>query len=615
MGESLRQLLVECSSHSEIAQILKQRDPFQLKANEVDQIYRAANRCEANADIKVAFIGNNTLDLFPRYSNAHALRSNLLMDSYVGAYDQYNQELLDPNSGLHAFQADVLFVFLSMRSLSPTIFYSFLSLSESDKEKQANNILAHIDECVRAAKHNTTATICLANFPAPSIFSAETADNTLEVGESEFYSMINHKLSQKYKNDQRVSIFDMAHVINQFGIQRAYDKKMFYLAKMEWSEACVSCISNNIVKYLLAILGRAKKCLVVDLDNTLWGGILGEDGKEGLKIGPGDPLGEAFYDFQHYIISLKQRGVILAICSKNNEADVLSAFEKLEMPISLEDFSAHAINWQPKYEGIQKISKKLNLGLNSLVFIDDSDMECSVTREALPEVEVVQLPKDPADYIDTLSKLNYFEKLYITDEDKQKTKLYKENSKRDEYREDVGDLDSYLKKLETKVCIKIATESELVRLHQLFSKTNQFNLTTKRYSSPELQNFISSSQHVFAYISVEDRFGNLGIVGTYLIEKDAGIARIDSFILSCRAMGRKVETTVMNFVKENIFEMDDINSLSANYLPTEKNIPAEKFYEDQGFEVSSHMPGGGKEYLLKKDGHTIINGPAQLQEH
>ena len=289
---------------------------------------------------------------------------------------------------------------------------------------------------------------------------------------------------------------------------------MRFMAKLAWSEAALPGIAELLSRYLVQLVLPPKKCLVLDLDNTLWGGVLGEEGPDGIRIAEGDPVGEAFRAFQLAIKGVQGRGLLLAACSKNNRADVEEAFRlRPEMPLGLEDFAAVRINWEPKHANIRDIAAELNIGTDSLVFVDDNPAECELVRQMLPEVTTVQLPRDPSSYAGLLLDMPELERLAIVAEDRRKTEQYREQAERDASRQAVaGDMQSYLESLGTVVTHWAATRAELTRVHQLFAKTNQFNLTTKRYKPGEVETFIASPDWHLEVVKAEDRFGDLGII-------------------------------------------------------------------------------------------------------
>jgi FkbH-like protein len=445
------------------------------------------------------------------------------------------------------------------------------------------------------------ATLLIANFPLPSQPAFGIADLNAEYGETEFHLDLNLDLLRRFKGLPRVQVFDAERLASRFGKERLVDRRMYYLAKMEWSPAFLGCVAGELVRHARAAQGRTRKCLVLDLDNTLWGGVVGEDGPAGVKIGPGDPEGEAFLDLQHRLKALQAQGVLLAVCSKNNPGDVHELFEsRPEMPLKLSDFAAVEVSWEPKHEGLKKIAAALNLGTDSLVFMDDNPAETSLIAQMLPEVKTVLLPPDPAEYAAFVERLTDFERTAVLEEDARKTSQYRENRQRQELQAAAGDLATYLASLRTELAIGRARRDDLPRVHQLFTKTNQFNLTTQRYTPAEVERFIGSPICELWVARARDRFGELGTIGAILLKRDGRVVYVDSFLMSCRAMGRGIETALMNHLKHRLLDEPGHLELRGRYLPTAKNKPVETFYEDQGFRLLEHRESGEKLYILRR---------------
>ncbi len=421
---------------------------------------------------------------------------------------------------------------------------------------------------------------------------------------------LNLALLERLAGNPRAYLFDMEGVVSRYGKARAFSSTMYYLARMPWQDGLLPHLADELLRYIQAHQGRTRKCLVLDLDNTLWGGVLGEDGPEGIEIGPGNAMGEAFLAFQRTVAMIKSRGIMLAINSKNNEDEVREAFRlRTDMPLKLEDFSAQRINWQSKHDNLVAIAAELNIGVDSLVFVDDNPVECALVEEMLPDVKVVRLPDDPADYGDALLDLMAFEKLSITDEDRAKTQQYQEQRQRAAHRDTVGDLDGYLASLGTEVRIRPASEATRVRVHQLFSKTNQFNLTTRRYTPADIDRFIADDRFVLRTIDATDRFGALGIIGVYLIDLSRDVPHVDSFVMSCRAIGRGIETAVMNTIKKEFLSDQRHEALSVDFIPTKKNVPARTFCESQGFVRVAETEAGRRSFRLDADQARPIDCP------
>jgi FkbH-like protein len=586
MDSELKKSLRSCDSAKSLRKLLQNVSVVALSPAEVDFIHHIVEKISPECDYTVAYLANHTIDALSRYSKVNCATKGLFVTSYIGAFNQHFQEVLAPESGLIAAKPDLIFLSLLLRELAPQISNGFMSLTFEQRKQEIKRIVKQIQEWSEIAKSNTEANILIANFSRPAYSQAGVADLQQELGEAEFYAELNLALLKTFRNDQRIFIFDMDHTLARYGKHRAYNAKMYHLAKIEWHEAVYPLLAEELWRYIFASKASSKKCLVLDLDNTLWGGIVGEDGVHGIRIGHGDAEGEAYLTFQYAVRSLLERGIILAICSKNNIEDVDEVFnQRSEMVLKKDDFSAIQVNWDYKYLNIQKIAAELNIGIDSMVFVDDNPAECAMVREALPEVSTIHLSGDPSQFAETLMQLSEFERLFISAEDKDKRNQYQQNAKRTQQKYNIGNINDYLKSLGTKVLIKQATKRNLPRIHQLFSKTNQFNVTTIRYSPADIETFLMGNHWDLNIVQVKDKFGDLGIVGLYLVEQKNNIARIDSLVLSCRALGRGIETCIMNNIKQDFLQSGKCSILQGLFSRTAKNKPASTFYTDQGFSL------------------------------
>ena len=572
-----------------------------LPATEYARLARLLAGLDEEPNVRLAYLGNSTLDLLARYVAVQAAGEGLLAAAHTGAYGQYVQEVLEPSGPLAAFRPDLVLLALSLRLLRPEQMARFSSLSAPERVALREEIVAHVVGWAEAALARLPATLLIANFIAPAHPAAGVADARHPYGETEFHLDLNLELLQRFKGEPRVQVLDLDRLAGRFGKDRLVDRRMFYLAKMEYSPAFLPLVAGEVVRQVKAVRGLAKKCLVLDLDNTLWGGVVGEEGAAGVKCGPGDPEGEAYLDFQRRVKDLQSRGVLLALCSKNNPADAHEVFEtRPELPLALADFAAVEISWRPKHEGLQRIAKALNIGLDSLVFLDDNPAEVALVEQLLPEVQAIALPPDPAEYAGLLDRLTCFEKIAVLEEDLRKTAQYRENREREELRESTGDLAGYLSSLSTRIEIREAGRGDLPRAHQLFTKTNQFNLTTIRYPLAELESCMADPARTLGVVAARDRFGDLGTIAAFLLRDEGDALVLDSFLMSCRALGRAIESAVMNHVKDR-FLAGSWQELRASFRPTPKNPPAAGFLEREGFRLAAEGEGGEKLYRLGRD--------------
>jgi FkbH-like protein len=411
----------------------------------------------------------------------------------------------------------------------------------------------------------------------------------------EYYNNSLYDLSKLNKN---VIVFDFEEFLSNYSLDEIVDFKYFFTSRIIINPKLTNSFNVWFFNRIAQIEGRFKKCIILDLDNTLWGGILGEDGIGGIKI-KGDYPGNVYELFQIFLLELSKFGVMLALCSKNNEDDVKEAFiTNRNLILNLDNFVDWEINWNNKAENILKLAERLNIGLDSIVFIDDNPMERELVKQEIPEITVPDFPVHLYQFPFFLRQiLNYFLSFNITSEDLNKTNQYKENRARNIEKYNYSDLDSFIKSLNIELDFSKMDEFNVERLVQLTQKTNQFNLTTKRYSKEELYTLHNNGSKIFA-IHVKDKFGDYGIVGLAIILLDVNlkIAEVDSLLLSCRVLGKGIEHAIMDFIVQDL-KHESVDILKSRYVYTNKNSQVKDFYEQFGFQIYDKIENN-KEYKI-----------------
>jgi len=409
----------------------------------------------------------------------------------------------------------------------------------------------------------------------------------------------NNSLYTLSKQNKNIVVFDFDEFLSNFEIDQIVDFKYYFTSKVIINPKLTNAFNVWFGNRISQIEGRFKKCIVLDLDNTLWGGVLGEDGAAGIKI-KGDYPGNVFELFHFFLIELNNSGVMLALCSKNNEHDVKEVFyTNRNLILKLENFVDWEINWNNKADNILKLAHRLNIGTDSMIFIDDNPMERELVRQKVPGIIVPEFPlhlfQFPA-FLKEISK--YFVTFNITNEDRNKTIQYKENQARNIEQSKHSDIDSFIKSLNIELYISIMDDFNIDRLVQLSQKTNQFNLTTKRYSKEQLTNLEKKGAKIFG-VHVRDKFGDYGIVGLsiVLIDDNLKIAELDTLLLSCRVLGKGIEHAIMDFIIEYL-KNASVEELKSNYLKTNKNSQVNEFYEQFGFQLDNKVDDN-KEYSIK----------------
>jgi FkbH-like protein len=378
-------------------------------------------------------------------------------------------------------------------------------------------------------------------------------------------------------------LFNVASLAANVGNARWHDPVIFNQAKLAFSQDLVPLYTDHICRLLAALRGKNRRCLVLDLDNTLWGGVIGDDGLEGIVLGQGDADGEAFIEIQKAALGLRERGIVLAVCSKNDDAIARQPFrEHPEMLLHEEHIAVFQANWQDKASNIKAIADTLNLGLESLVLLDDNPVERDLVRSYLPEVAVPELPEEPGLYVRTLLSAGYFESLHMSAEDRTRVTDYQANAQRAEVLEQAVDLDSYLETLNMQAELRPFDELGLKRIVQLINKSNQFNLTTLRYTEPEVQQLITDDRYRTWQVRLQDCFSDNGMICTVICERDDDAWKIDTWLMSCRVLGRRVEELVLRELV-NAAKADGASTLQGTYIATDRNGLVKHHYEKLGF--------------------------------
>jgi FkbH-like protein len=363
-----------------------------------------------------------------------------------------------------------------------------------------------------------------------------------------------------------------------------------HLAAMRLGYGVLGDLARCYARYIAPLKGLTRKCVVVDLDNTLWGGVVGEDGKDGIKLGPTSP-GSEYQDFQRYLLSLTKQGILLAINSKNNLADALEVIRSHDGMVLREDsFVAMRINWSPKSENLVSLAGELNIGLDAMVFLDDSAEEREGIRQMVPEVLTPDLPEDPALYRQTVEALPQLQLLTLTTEDQTRVTQYQAKRERERARADASSLEEYLRSLAITVETARATDGTMPRVHQLIQRTNQFNLTTRRYDSGQLAALARDPERRIYVLRARDRFGDHGVVGTAIVRVDGRCWTVDSFLMSCRVIGYGVETALLAAIERDA-DRAGADTLVGEFIETDKNVPARDFYERHGFHREAVVDG------------------------
>ncbi|HAT71614.1 MAG TPA: hypothetical protein DCS63_02230 [Elusimicrobia bacterium] len=491
----------------------------------------------------------------------------------------------------------LLIIALDLYSLFPDFFYALLPMHCSEIEARCNAAIEKISAL--ADRHNKNGGKVLINgFYYPPRLGASIFDFQNSEGQMVWIERLNAKLTAFAETRADIYIFGLQYYMFQYGAGRAICRERMYSENGFFSRGFSAYLGGKYAQFLSALFTPRKKCLVVDLDNTLWGGILGEDGAAGIAIG-GTGAGAVYRDIQREILQYADQGILLAINSKNDEAAVKEVFEGHPgMALKWDDFAARLINWENKAANLRAIAAKLNIGTDSLVFIDDSPYEVELVRASLPEVEAIRLTGRPRKDLATIRGLTSFDFLKYSEEDISRKKYYQAEQRRNAARAGAAAPEEYYRGLEMRAEISRADRSAVTRIAQLTQKTNQFNLTTRRYTPGEILAAMESADRIVYSLRLSDRFGDSGIVGTAVVRKDTADWEIETFLLSCRVIGRTVETALLAFIQADAVKAG-AERLIGRYLPTDRNGVAKDFYKNNGFTRA------GRDWVLRRRARKI----------
>lgn len=532
--------------------------------------------------LRLAILGSSTVEHLVPSIRVAALRRGLWIEVYVAPYGLYHQEILNPASTLYQFAPDVVLMALGADALSVQLpLNSSAEVVQDFVQQQIENWenlwLTLSQQC------NATIIQNLLNIPQENLFGQY--DVLLPASHTNILSHINSALKEKARQ-RNVLLLNIDALAATVGKNNWCDPSLWHHAKQEISPVFAPLYGNALAGLLAALRGLSYKCLVLDLDNTLWGGVIGDDGLEGIEIGQGNAVGEAFTAFQHYAKSLKERGVILAVCSKNNQENALEPFNKHpDMVLKEDDISCFIANWDDKATNMRRIASELNIGLDSLVFFDDNPVERGIVRQYVPEVAVVEVPEDPAHYVRCLASTGYFDAVSFSADDQHRTTQYIANRQRQTLQNKAHSIDSFLEELNMEMVVSPFEKLSIPRITQLINKSNQFNLTTRRYTQLQVEEIAADPAILDLQIRLSDKFGDNGLISVVIgkpsVDEPENL-HLDTWLMSCRVLGRQVEYEVLNFIVKRAQECG-FKALIGEYIKTAKNSMVKNLYDKLGF--------------------------------
>ena len=547
--------------------------------------------------LKVALLGDTATQLLVTSIKGEAVDRGLSLDIFEGEYNQVERQLMDPTSELYEYDAEIVIIFQSTHKLGE--YHSSLAIDK--QEHLADERLSFISSlCENPSFANKK--IIYFNYPEIEDTVFGSYANKVESSFSFQVRKMNYelmKLSCQYPN---LFICDIAGLQNMFGRRFMFAPNVYMTTEMVLSVNALPYVASRVVDIIAAIKGQFKKCLILDLDNTVWGGVIGDDGLEGIELGHGLGIGKAFTEFQMWVKKLKQRGIIICVASKNNEETAREPFEKHpDMVLKLDDIAVFQANWETKVDNIRTIQSVLNIGFDSMVFLDDNPFERNMVRENIPGITVPELPDDPAMYLEYLYSLNLFETASYSNADKDRTKQYQVEAKRVSLSKSFTNEADFLKSLNMVSAVSGFTRFNTPRVAQLSQRSNQFNLRTIRYTEADIESMANDPNVIDLSFTLEDKFGDNGLIAVVIMkQQDVDTLFVDTWFMSCRVLKRGMENFTLNTMAEYA-KKKGYKRIIGEYIPTPKNKMVELHYPNLGF---TQLEPESYQYVLDLDSYS-----------
>lgn len=545
----------------------------------IDTLQAAVDRAEAagieySDAISIHFLKNFTVEPVEPYLKFHILREAIEPTISHGGYDTILQEVLDPASALRAAMPDIVVLALELTLLDSG--YGRYGWS-------ADDAIDRLHEMYEALRSNTTSLVVVNTMLSPFI-AVEGIANPDRRNVREVARLNDWIWQYAAANAGRFAVADWDRLLRVTGRDDAIDQRFWRTALAPFRGPFLDLYAREIAKVVRALKGKSKKCVILDCDDTLWGGVVGEDGIDNIRLSSTDWPGSAYHEFQRSVLLLHERGILVALCSKNNPEDVWEVMQRhASCPLQRSHLCAWRINWDDKANNVLALSEELKLPLDAFVFVDDNPREVQLIRDFLPQVTVLQVPAELYDYPDLLLRDGLFDVLSVSEEDGKRASLYRAESKRSQERDVHLNLEDYLVSLAQELSFWEVSDSDRPRVTQLTQKTNQFNLTTRRYSDGQIEAFMNADDTAVYAMSVSDRYGDLGTTGVLIARCSGTIGQIDTLLLSCRILGRRLEFAFVDSCLRELEERWGVTAWRAEYLPTKKNAQVADFWDRVGF--------------------------------
>jgi FkbH-like protein len=577
-------------------------------ANLIEKAHRRNRSLAPLTPFRLGILSNSTVELLVPALVASAARHGFDLECVAAGYGQAVQAALAPGSEIHTSKPDAVLIALDYRA------YPLMSRpGDAAAAKSAvEGALAQL-EAIRAGIHSGGSAVCIVQNLAPPVETLfGSLDKALPGAPLRMVEDLNSCITETVTQTRDI-LLDIAGLASTVGLAQWHSPAQWNLAKLPFSSAYTPLYAEHVARTIAALRGKSRRCLVLDLDNTLWGGVIGDDGLDGIRLAQGDATGEAYLSLQRYVLKLRERGVVLAVSSKNQDSIARQPFrEHPEMLLRENHIAVFQANWNDKASNIKAISEELALGLESFVLLDDNPVERSLVRTLLPEVAVPELPEDPAMYVRTFSAAGYFESVAFSDEDLKRADFYQDNARRVALQSQFANLDTYLESLHMEVTFQPFDETGRTRITQLINKSNQFNLTTRRYTEAEVAALENDPASFTLQVRLTDTFGDNGMISV-VICRPSGLDdwEIDTWLMSCRVLSRRVENAVLQEILA-VAKSTGIRRLRGKYIPTERNRIVEEHYSRLGFAASGSEPNGITLWELDVASAPVESAPMQV---
>lgn len=514
---------------------------------------------------------------------AAAFLAGLDLTVHLSDFNAHVQEIIDPASALHRFSPGAAILAVQTRDVAPDLWRDFSCLTAEQVQEAIDRVTGEFRAWMQAFRQHNQAHLIVHNLEQPEVPNRGALDGQSSASQSEAIRQINREL-RSIAAETGAYVLDYDALVSRHGRQAWHDERKWLTVRLPIAASHLHHMVEEWMRFLHPLAMKIAKALVVDLDNTLWGGVIGEDGMAGIQLGPEYP-GAAYQEMQRALLDLHHRGILLAVCSKNNHDDAMEAIERHPgMLLKSSHFAAIRINWADKAQNLREIAAELKIGVDALAFLDDNPIECQLVRAELPDVFVIDMPREPMELARAVRVCPVFERLSISAEDQQRGAYYQSQREREQAEQSISSREDFYRSLQQEAEISPLTTATLARVAQLTNKTNQFNLTTRRYNEQQITAMVANPGWNCFSIRVKDRFGDNGLVGVAIMHTQDAICEIDTFLLSCRVIGRTVETAFLSFLAHRA-QAQGARQVQGWFLPTGKNAPARDFYSSHGFTV------------------------------